>query len=42
MLTYFNVLFNLIIIKMIKNDLIKIMLKKAIFSLRCLAPCGVR
>lgn len=42
MLTYFNGLFNLIIIKMIKNERIKIMLKKAMFFMRCLAPRGVR
>lgn len=42
MLTYFNVLFYLIIIKMIKNEWIKIMLKKAIFSAHCLVPRGVR
>ncbi|ABU75612.1 hypothetical protein ESA_00313 [Cronobacter sakazakii ATCC BAA-894] len=42
MLTYFNYLFLTIIIKKIKNKAVNSLLKKPIFSARCLAPRGVR
>ncbi|TQQ87810.1 hypothetical protein EYS39_14975 [Cronobacter sakazakii] len=42
MITYFNDLFFTIIIKRIKNKAANLLLKTPIFSVRCLAPRGVR